>query len=193
MPLREWFKRKFRTKNIKLQNQETEKTLFKCSICGEQHSEWPALAFSSPANYAGLTQTEQNSIAEIDEDFCVITYEDQTDRFIRTTLVQKVNDFDKDLDYGLWVSLSENSFKDYKANFNNENHETSYFGWLCNGIPGYEFKQSIPMTVWTKTGNDRPEIIPHEDFNHKFVKDYYFGITKAEAERRIHDMMKNVG
>lgn len=42
----------------------------------------------------------------------------------------------------------------------------------------------------TKTGNDRPEIFPHEDFDHPFVKDYYEGITKAEAEKRINAILK---
>jgi len=35
----------------------------------------------------------------------------------------------------------------------------------------------------------RPELFPHESFNHPFVKDYYTGITKVEAERRISEML----
>ena len=45
----------------------------------------------------------------------------------------------------------------------------------------------------TKSGNDRPEIFPHEDFDHPFVRDYYGGISKTEAENRINEMIKNVG
>ncbi len=50
---------------------------------------------------------------------------------------------------------------------------------------------TIPCNVITKSGNDRPEIFPHEDFDHQFVKDFYNGITKKEAIRRVNDMLRN--
>ena len=166
---------------------------FKCSECGQIHADWPALAFNSPLNYHNLSENDKDTIAKLDTDFCEIHHEKQIDRFIRVTLFQKVNDACKALHYGLWVSLSENSFLDYQENFNNPNHETIYFGWLCNTIAEYGNTSSIPCNVVTKTGNNRPEIFPHEDFDHPFVKDYYKGISKKEAENRIKEMIKNVG
>ena len=171
----------------------TEQIRYTCSCCGQEHSEFPALTFKSPDNYDTLSQQDKETIATIDSDFCVITHPGQTDRFIRCTLTQKVIDHCENLEYGLWVSLSEKSFNDYSDNFDNENHETKYFGWLCNDISEYEFKENIPTTVFTRTGNQRPEIIPHEDFDHPFVKDYYNGITKDEAERRIKTMLNRIG
>jgi len=105
------------------------------------------------------------------------------------TLTQKLNDACETLEYGLWVSLSERSYEDYKENFNNQNHETGYFGWLCSNIPQYGETTSIPCDVVTKTGNSRPEIFPHQDFDYPFVKDYYQGISKQEAENRIQEML----
>lgn len=167
---------------------------FICSCCGLEHETWPALTFKSPDNYNALSPDDQGRIAEINSDFCVINHTDQTDRFIRVTLMQPVINHCEDLQYGLWVSLSEKSFDDYVDNYDNENHETQYFGWLCNDIPGYEFGEgSIPATVCTKTGNQRPEIFPHKDFDHPFVHDFYNGITKEEAERRINDMLARTG
>ena len=163
-----------------------------CKNCGQEHDDWPALAYSSPTFYNDLSDTDKESIAELSSDFCVIKHPDQTDRFIRCSLTQKVNDHCEELQYGLWVSLSEKSFQDYADNFNNDNHETKYFGWLSNKLPDYEDTTKIPTTVFTKTGNNRPEIIPHEDFDHQFVKDYYNGITKKEAERRISEMIKTI-
>lgn len=164
-----------------------------CNCCGQEHYEWPALTFKSPNNYNTLSQADKETIAEIDSDFCIIRHPDQIDRFIRCTLTQKVIDYCEDLEYGLWVSLSEKNFSDYLSNYNNGNHETTYFGWLCNDIPEYNFNESIPTTVFTRTGNQRPEIVPHKDFDHPFVKDYYNGITKEEAERRIKAMLDRVG
>lgn len=159
-----------------------------CSSCEKEHEGWPALTFTSPANYHMLSEADKQNIAELDSDFCIIHHTNQTDRFIRCTLKQKVIDHCEDMEYGLWVSLSEKSYQDYFDNYNNENHETSYFGWLCNILPDYEFKESIPTTLYTKAGNHRPEIVPHKDFDHPFVIDYYNGITKDDAERRIRAM-----
>ncbi|MEX0288496.1 MAG: DUF2199 domain-containing protein [Flavobacteriaceae bacterium] len=166
---------------------------YRCSECGEIHKNWPALTYNSPTPYFALTESEKETIGELTSDFCIIEYEGQTDRFIRVVLRLKVNDYHDTLEYGLWVSLSEKSFKDYYENFESNNHEVSYFGWLSNYLPDYDNSQSVPMTVFTKEGNDRPEIAPHEDFDHQLVTDYYHGISKKEAEKRIHDMLKNVG
>ncbi len=170
-----------------------EQIKYTCSRCGQEHIEWPALTFKSPDNYEGLSQIDKESLAEIDTDFCTIKHADQIDRFIRCTLTQKVNDHCENLDYGLWVSLSEKSFEDYSNNYKNETHETMYFGWLCNDIPEYDFSESIPTSVFTRTGDKRPEVIPHKDFDHPFVKDYYNGISKHEAEKRINAMLVRTG
>ena len=45
---------------------------------------------------------------------------------------------------------------------------------------------------FTRAGNNRPDIVPHQDFDHPFVNDYYNGITKTEAERRIKEMLKTI-
>ena len=115
---------------------------FKCSCCGEIHEEWPALAFISPDNYNCLSEEDKKSIGYIDSDFCTINYNDQIGRFIRCTLIQKVNDHCEDLEYGLWVSLSEKSYVDYEKNFKKDSEEKGYFGWLCNDIIDYEFSES---------------------------------------------------
>ncbi|WP_205943520.1 DUF2199 domain-containing protein [Pedobacter polaris] len=142
----------------------TETIKYICSCCGKEHEEWPALVYISPTNYNILSDTDKAIKGELDTDFCIITHSEQTDRFIRCTLTQKVNDHCENLEYGLWVSLSDKSFQDYSDNYNNENHETKYFGWLSNDLLGYDFsKDSILTTVFTRTGNDRPEIVPHQD------------------------------
>ena len=168
---------------------ETKKYI--CSCCGKEHEEWPALVYVTPTNYDTLSEDDKKNIAELNTDFCVIAHSEQTDRFIRCTLTQKVIDYCEDLEYGLWVSLSEKSFQDYSDNFKNENHDAKYFGWLSNNLPDYDFSDgSIPTTVFTKTDNNRPEIVPHQGFEHPFVIDYNNGTSKIEAERRIKEMLK---
>ncbi|MEP6614294.1 MAG: DUF2199 domain-containing protein [Mucilaginibacter sp.] len=48
---------------------------------------------------------------------------------------------------------------------------------------------SIPTSVQTKTGGNRPEVTLDPDFDHPFVKDYYNGISVEEAEKRIGEML----
>ena len=99
----------------------------------------------------------------------------------RCTLIQKVNDHCEDLNYGLWVSLSEKSYFDYESNFKKEVEEKTYFGWLCNEITEYDFSESIPMNVVTSLNGLRPELFPHKDFDHPFVTDFYNGISKNRS------------
>lgn len=164
---------------------------YKCSSCGKEHQEWPAITYSAPSFYYELNDHEKEKNTEIGSDHCIIYHEHQTDRFIRCVLNQKVVDHCCNLEYGLWVSLSESNYKDYKDNFQNTNHITQYFGWLSNFLPQYQYGESIPTLVNTKAGKARPEIIPDPEFNHDFVRDYYNGITKEEAEKRIQNLLSN--
>lgn len=161
---------------------------YTCPTCGQTHDSWPALVFRAPDSYAHLSTEEKEKFGFLNSDFCVIEYPDQTDRFIRVVMTQKVNDHCSNLEYGIWVSLSEKSFHDYNDNFDNPNHQAKYFGWLGNKLPDYTFKDYIPCHVLTRPNGQRPEIVPHSDFEHPFVQDYYAGISKAEAERRIQLM-----
>jgi len=165
---------------------------YTCSCCGKVHEEWPAIAFDSPTAYDVLSDQLKKDIAELTSDFCIIHHPEQTDRFIRATLTQKIIDHCEDLEYGIWVSMSETSFQDYSDNFDNPDYETKYFGWLSNNVPEYDFINGIPTTVFTRTNKQRPDIVPHQDFEHPFVFDYYNGITKAEAEKRIRNILKAV-
>lgn len=88
---------------------------YTCSCCGKEHEEWPALGYTSPTNYEVLSEEEKEIIAELSSDFCTIRRPDQIDNFIRVTLTFKVIDHCQDLEYGLWVSLSDKSFQDYKS------------------------------------------------------------------------------
>jgi hypothetical protein len=174
----------------KKKNKPTE---FRCSTCGEIHNELPVLGFKTPLPYDILTDKEKTEIAEIDDNFCVIKHSDQTDRFIRATLKMQINNACENLDYGIWVSLSEKSFNDYKAEFKNNADGKSYFGTICNEIPDYEEKTlGLHVNVNTQSGGIRPEIIPH-NAEHKLISDWEKGILIEDAEKRVEKTIKNVG
>ncbi|RYG42039.1 MAG: DUF2199 domain-containing protein [Chitinophagaceae bacterium] len=173
MSIFQWFKKR------------NKKETYVCPDCGQQHEGLPALGFAEPFPYSALSDEEKQSIADIDDDFCVIRYPEQTDRFIRVTLTIPVNDACEDFDYGLWVSLSEKSFEDYKADFLNSEEGKVYFGTICNHLPGYELSTiRLHVNVNTRAGNQRPLLVPHEG-EHQLIADWEQGISWEEARRRI--------
>ena len=163
---------------------------FRCSQCGELHDTWPAITYGAPWHYSQLSEQEKLDITSLDEDFCEIHWKDQVDRFIRVTMQVPVIGFELDLEYGLWVSLSEKSYNDYSDNFENINHEVNYFGWVYNKLLGYDNTLSVPSDVFTQKGNSRPIIKPHLNFEHPLISDLINGISREEAESRIHELMK---
>ncbi|WP_238536285.1 DUF2199 domain-containing protein [Chryseobacterium populi] len=82
-------------------------------------------------------------------------------------------------------------FEYFSYYYENENFETGYFGWLSNYFPDYDFEERIPTNVIVNNKIGRPFIYPHENFEHPFVKDFYNGIEKKEAEKRINRALNN--
>ncbi len=167
---------------------------YKCEKCGQVHTGLSALAFRSPYYYSVLSEAEQKEVLLKTDDFCVIEYDDQVDYFIRVVLLQKMEDACENLEYGVWVSVSANSFEDYYDNYESEDYQEGYFGFLANSIPEYEDTLSIRMNVYTQKNGNRPfiEVQGDEDLNHPFVKDYFNGISLNEAKERIENMMRNL-
>jgi hypothetical protein len=167
--------------------------LYKCADCGQMHEGWPALAFATPHYYHILSPEDKKKIAKINNDLCIIQYPDQTDRFIRTVMKQKIINDCRYVEYGIWVSVSEKSYLDYCKNFDSEEQNATYFCYLANPIPGYEDTLSVKANVITQNGRDRPLVVPQEgQMDNQFVADFYNGITVAEAEQRVKFMMEGI-
>ena len=134
---------------------------YKCSICGEIHEDYPALAFSSPDYYNWLSEDEKKSYnAQLESDFCTIEYPDGISRFIRVILKQAIIDSELTLDYGLWVSLSENSYNDYLSNYDNENFDDS---------TGYSYIDSYTRSDGTTvSGHYRTDADEYEENNFSY-------------------------
>lgn len=163
---------------------------FTCKCCGDELEDWPAIVYNSPSIYSYLNENELNN-SELSSDFCIVNYAGETYRYIRVVLVQKVIGSCQNLDYGVWVSLSEKSFNEYVENYDNKKFEAGYFGWLSNYLPDYESTINIPINVFVNNSIGRPLIDPQQDYKHSFIEDFYNGITKEEAEKRINLVLKN--
>ena len=166
---------------------------FTCSCCGIEQEEYPAIGYKVPLYYHSLSEEEKEKNAEIDSDTCVVKEEESTFRFIRGVMIQKVNDGCQNLEYGVWVSLSENSFHDYIENSDKEDHQEVYFGWFNSLLPDYDYEdmESLKTNVITQGKGKRPLIEFHtnQDKASKLVEDFHNGISEEEAVKRIEHVL----
>lgn len=164
---------------------------YKCSVCDQVHEDMPAFAFNSPYYYHILSEEDKANTSFLNEDWCIIEHDTQTDHFIRTVLRLPIINSDATFEYGLWVSLSEKNFKYYMDNFNEDISGAAFFGYLCNQIPGYENTLLLKANVVCGTKGNRPEIFLQDDQqDNAFVRDYINGITLEEVDRRVHMLLK---
>ncbi|MCA5005239.1 DUF2199 domain-containing protein [Sphingobacterium bovistauri] len=165
---------------------------YTCTKCGKIHEDLPSIGFSEPFYYQILNEEDKENGALINEDLCRIEHEDQTDYFIYAVLQIPIQNHDETLDYGVWVSVSEKSFKDYFLQIeNDEPEENTYFGMISNWIGDYETDtKGLHMDVETQLGKIRPLLTPHESM-HPLVLDWKNGITYEEAQRRISKAFGN--
>lgn len=176
----------------KKRNKEKVKS-FTCPKCGETHDKLAAIGFDEPHYYSILNEKDKKELAELTADFCTIRHADQTDRFIRTFLRMQINDTCEDLDYGVWVSVSEQTFNDYESEFENNPNGKTYFGMIANEIQDFEESTlGIHVNIETRADGSRPEIVPHKS-EHQLIKEWEKGIKIEEAETRVDKLMNNIG
>lgn len=89
------------------------------------------------------------------------------------------------LDYGVWVTLSEQNYEKYLSEFNNNNPEDSYFGWLSNRLPYFPDTFNLKTMVHPRSGGQRPWI-ELEPTDHPLAQAFQHGITWEMATEIYH-------
>ena len=112
-------------------------------------------------------------------DLCTWT-DDAGDRsyFIRGVLHIPVPKLEDTLRYGVWSSLSEQSFERVLELWDDpaRTQEPAYFGWLSNSLPGYPETLNLPCDVVTAELDLRPNIVLR-DGDHPLIDEQREGIT----------------
>ena len=134
---------------------------FKCTCCGEIHEGSPSFAFRAPDQYLSLSDEQKAQMAILTEDFCTITHDEGTDRFIRAVLEVPIHGVEEPFLWGVWVSLSEKSFARYRETYDDPVEGEGFFGWVCNKISLYPYDQSRPSDVVVQAGRSRPKVLLH--------------------------------
>jgi hypothetical protein len=83
--------------------------------------------------------------------------------------------------WGVWVSLSEESFNRYVDTYEEPDPSDNYFGWFCNYLPYYENTYALKTWVHPRIGGDRP-YIELEESEHPLCIDHHRGISPERAQ-----------
>jgi hypothetical protein len=160
-----------------------------CSRCGQEHVGVPHdWAYDRPVYWDG----PRGDGDWLSEDLCVWTDDDGgRNFFIRGVLYLPVLESEEKFGYGVWSSLSEQSFKRVYHLWDDpaRTNEPPYFGWLSNSLPGYPNTLNLPLDVVTAELDKRPSLVLH-DGEHPLVEEQRRGISLARvreiAELNLH-------
>ena len=164
-------------------------TTWACSVCGRRHEGLPLDWANDAPTYWDGGRAEGDWLGS---DVCVWT-DDAGARcyFIRGVLHIPIVGTDDGFRYGVWSSLSEQSFERVFELWDDEAriHEPPYFGWLSNSLAGYPDTLNLPLDVITSALDLRPALVLR-DGDHPLVREQRLGITmdrvREIAELNLH-------
>ena len=143
------------------------------------------MAFDAPVNREALEDSAQSTFRKND-DFCEVRRASgKTDRFIRCLLPLPVPQLGDVFRFGVWMSVSENSWNVYRDGYDSGHYEEELcFGYLMHDIPGYEGSLLLHANVVFQSGNLRPKVFLH-DADHSLVAAQRDGVDVAQIERWV--------
>ncbi|MGO9114045.1 MAG: DUF2199 domain-containing protein [Thermoguttaceae bacterium] len=165
---------------------------FICGTCGKFHAELPMdFAVKTPFPYLAIPAEERKARCYLTSDVCVI---DGKEFYIRGCLEIPVIDGPKRFAWGVWVSLSETSFKRYMElwDYDGREKEPPFFGWLCTRLPLYPDTGLLKTHVHLRPSNQRP-FIELEPTDHPLAIEQRNGITMARGREIAAALMHPSG
>jgi len=143
------------------------------------------MAFDAPVNREALEDGARSTFRKND-DFCEVRRASgKTDRFIRCLLPLPVPQLSDEFCFGVWMSVSENSWNVYRDGYDSGHYEEELcFGYLMHDIPEYEGSLLLHANVVFQSGNLRPKVFLH-DADHPLVAAQRDGVDVAQIERWV--------
>jgi hypothetical protein len=162
-----------------------------CSRCGTEHEGIPLdWAYDAPAYWDG----ERTEDDQLTDDLCTLRDDEpKLNFFIRGVLEIPIEGADERLGYGVWSTLSEDSFNRVVDLWDDpaRTEEPPYFGWLSNSLTGYPETLNLPLDVVVQELEKRPLFVLH-DGDHPLIEEQQRGISMARvqeiAELNMHEV-----
>lgn len=140
----------------------------------------PSFAFNAPDPW--LSQSDEvKEQGRIGDDLCFYVDEDGTHYFARTIIQIPIQDVSEPFMWGVWVSLSQESYEHYFETWDALDVERGYFGWLCNALPYYASTYSMAVNVHPQADGARPCLRLHKT-DHELYYDQVNGISIEKAQ-----------
>ncbi len=160
---------------------------FKCATCGETHKGMPTFGSDKPLSYYKVPEKERESRCDCGTDDCVI---DENSFFIRGCIEIPVIDEEEPFVWGVWVSLSKESFEKWLGCFeeNKRSHVGPFFGWLNAWLKPYPDTINIKTQVHLRNDGIRP-YIELEPTEHPLAVEQRNGISKERVAELYSEMM----
>lgn len=153
---------------------------FECRCCGAIHEGAPSFSFDAPLSYNSLSD-ELRAEGHLGTDLCWYEDDGVTHRFIRVCLEIPILGVSEPFMWGVWVSLSEQSFNRYIDTSESPFESDSYFGWLSNRLPYYPDTYALKTNVRPRLDGIRP-FIELQPVDHTLFDDYANGISVERAQ-----------
>ncbi len=130
---------------------------FKCASCGEIHRGMPTFGADAPLSYYNIPKEQREKHCILGTDDCVI---DKQQFFVRGCLEIHVHGEKEQFSWGVWVSLSEESFKQWIQCFHvaKRSHIGPFFGWLNSWLKPYPDTINLKTMVHLRDNGIRPYI-----------------------------------
>jgi len=162
---------------------------YTCHTCGEWHDELPfGYGTQAPAYWSEDVARDPRS--QLGEEQCVIAGEHF---FVRGRVRLPVEGAAEHFEWGVWVSLSEESFLRMSERWEEQGREDelAMFGWLSSELPCYEPSTlNLATMVHTQPVGTRP-LIELEACQHPLSVEQRKGISLARvqelAETLLHE------
>ena len=161
-----------------------QKKRYRCSVCGGEHDDLPAVASIAPAQYDWASEDERTSEFELTSDTCIWNNEHF---FVRCVLEISYSDRDGALSFGVWSTLSDDNFRLYLEAWDKPDRSdlAPMFGWFSNQLPGYPDTMNLACEVRARNDGLRP-LIALEPTDHPLARQQASGIRFDEAARYVH-------
>ena len=150
------------------------------------------LTFGSdyPEYYFTVPEAEREKRIEETQSLCVV---DEEHFFIRGRLTIPINDYEEDLIFNVWTTLSEKNFIRTNKLWNEADrvNEPPYFGWLQTYVPMYGSTLNIKTEVITQEVGVIPKVVVIEE-NHPLTLDQTNGITLEKALAIVNEIIPDL-
>lgn len=160
---------------------------FKCSSCDEVHEGSPSFGFRAPDTFLEQDKAVQEE-GKLGSDLCWYDDEDGRHFFVRVCLEVPIHGISEPFTWGVWVSLSEASFKRYDETYDSPDPSDSFFGWFCNSLPYYENTYALETQVRPRLNGLRP-YLEMERTAHPLSIDFHEGISVERAQEISEALM----